>query len=465
MAALAGYAWLVAAAPARPPRRRSPRWPRLACVVAALALAEALGLRALDPLLDRVPRDAVQRRRHRAARSALPSTRTWRRRSCIYGLVASAGLLSSRRGGRRLRGRPSPRCWAPGLLVTYSRGALVARRAAGCWRLVAVAGPARAARRAAPRSRPSACWACARRRSRGRARSSGCGSPARVRAAWYARATTSRPRRAAPARRASCARRRCASRTPGARPGPRATSFHLSYHWCEPGPAAAGGRRAHAPARATSGPGRERAAGGAACARRDSRAGYLLVWDMVHEHTTWFSGQGVAPRSGAGACQRAAGAAHAPDAVLRHVAVRRVGWQPGRWELWRLALGMWRERPLTGVGPDNFRWLYGPACRPRRSGTRGCSRTTCYLETAATTGTLGLVALCGTLATQRSRERARGLAGARRRRRWPRPPAALVAAIAAHGAGGLPARVHRALPGARDRRGDVRGCRRAGAKP
>jgi O-antigen ligase len=77
--------------------------------------------------------------------------------------------------------------------------------------------------------------------------------------------------------------------------------------------------------------------------------------------------------------------------------VAQLGWRPGRGELWRIALSMWRSHPLLGVGPDNFRWLYGRQAGEPFWDTRVFANNT-LLEAAATTGSLGLAALALTLA-------------------------------------------------------------------
>jgi hypothetical protein len=169
-------------------------------------------------------------------------------------------------------------------------------------------------------------------------------------------------------------------------------AFHLSYHWYDQERVKLEeGGRTRLP--------RDLARGDSATLAAEVRAPqkegrYLLVWDMVHEHTTWFSGQGVAPAvvpavvSVAPAPAPAAG----PPEVIPEVA-----WRPGRWELWRLALDMWKERPLLGVGSDNFRWLHGPRAGRPLWDSRVFANSL-YLEAAATTGTLGLLALVSTLA-------------------------------------------------------------------
>ena len=71
--------------------------------------------------------------------------------------------------------------------------------------------------------------------------------------------------------------------------------------------------------------------------------------------------------------------------------IASLAWRPGRLELWGLALSLFREKPLTGVGPDNFRWLYGRAAGRSSWDTRAFSNSL-YLEILATTGLFGAVA-------------------------------------------------------------------------
>ena len=184
---MAGYAWLVAAAPAGASRARSARWPRSRawwrrwrsprrlgpararsrCSTASARCRSTSPARAAPPRCSEYPNLAAGVRDVRPARGV--------------------GLLAARGGAALAARRPSPRCWARGLLFTYSRGALVAAalRAAGAGaRSLACA---RRARRGPAVAGRSACWPCAPPRSRGRARSSACASPARARAAGTAR--------------------------------------------------------------------------------------------------------------------------------------------------------------------------------------------------------------------------------------------------------------------------------------
>jgi O-antigen ligase len=420
MLVLAGYAWLVAAAPAG---HRAALWAlaAVACVLAAVAIAEALGVRALDPLLNRfreMPFNVAGSRRA----SAFTEYPNLAAAFLLYGMVAGAGLLSDRPNGWRLA-IPFAALLGAALMFTYSRGALVAT-GVGLLAVAAVlarrpqrgrAAPALAAVGVLGLCATSFAWSGEVFRLR-------LGSEGTSR--WY------------------LARYEPAEKSLHLRPGELRTTpvrvtnggrktwtvgdeFYLAYHWWSlERQLLEEGERTPLPR--DLGPGESVLLDANVRApRQEGRL--LLVWDMVHEHTTWFSGQGVTPRV-VPAVISILPPADTPEPVVPGAAAD-VGWQPGRWELWRLALGMWRERPLLGVGADNFRWLYGPRAGRAVWDTRVFANNL-YLEAAATTGTLGLVAICGTLA-------ASGLAGARAG--WSAPAVApsvcgLVAAVAAHGA-------------------------------
>ena len=132
--------------------------------------------------------------------------------------------------------------------------------------------------------------------------------------------------------------------------------------------------------------------------RIPAKAGrYLLLWDLVHEDTTWFSGQGVRP----GAVRlRSGNPASATDAIREDDAVRAIpdalGWRPSRLKLWRIAARMWAANPFFGVGPDNFRWTYGTAAGKAAFDTRVFANNL-FFELAATVGTLGLASFLAAL--------------------------------------------------------------------
>jgi hypothetical protein len=87
---------------------------------------------------------------------------------------------------------------------------------------------------------------------------------------------------------------------------------------------------------------------------------YRLAWDIVQEHRLWFSTESGAALTWTDVTV-VAGTAPArpwptgrgPRVVPPTVVVL------GRLQLWRAALAMWRDHPLFGVGPDNFRLTYG----------------------------------------------------------------------------------------------------------
>jgi len=140
---------------------------------------------------------------------------------------------------------------------------------------------------------------------------------------------------------------------------------------------------------------------------------YLLMWDLVHEDTTWFSGQGVTPgvaRLLVGGAEEAApveataSGPEDPSAGLKVpasaepiLAPEALAWRPSRLDLWRLAARMWASHPFFGVGPDNYRWTYGALAGKKTFDTRVFANNM-YLEFAATLGTLGLAAFLAALA-------------------------------------------------------------------
>jgi hypothetical protein len=128
----------------------------------------------------------------------------------------------------------------------------------------------------------------------------------------------------------------------------------------------------------------------------DKEGRYQLDWDMVHEHTTWFSEQGVPVGRVAAVVEGAGRPAPSAAPPATQFVPTAAPWRPGRAELWRLALAMWWDRPLLGVGSDNFRRLHGPLAGQAAWDPRVYSNNT-LLEAAATTGALGLGAFMALL--------------------------------------------------------------------
>lgn len=402
MAAMAAFAWAVAAAPG-PARAQALRALVAAgSGVAALAVAEGLGLRALDGLLGffRETPFNVGGVRRATAGSEYPNQAA---AFLAAALLAWSGLGPARRGQRFAA---ISLLLAAGLLLTYSRGALaaaglallasalVSSRLGRPWR-----GPALALAVLA-----AAAGAFAVATEVFRLRLGGEGTEA-----WYAARYEPEP---APRRLAPGEARTLAVRltNEGRKTWARDEAFHLSYHWFDrERRTLADGGRTELPADVRPGQSVEVRAEVVAPERTGS---YILVWDMVHEHTTWFSGQGVRVATaevavGAPADASAEGTAAAPTPEL--------GWQPGRAELWRIALAMWRAHPVLGAGPDNFRWLHGRYAGRSFWDTRVFANST-PLEAAATTGSLGGLALamawaaCLGTAYRRLRDAAAGAA-------------------------------------------------------
>jgi O-antigen ligase len=83
---------------------------------------------------------------------------------------------------------------------------------------------------------------------------------------------------------------------------------------------------------------------------------YRIEWDLVQEDRLWFSTEQGAPEPMTSAAV-VSGAGTGAPIVTRARPTRAV--RPGRMVLWRTALRMVAAHPLLGVGPDNFRLLYG----------------------------------------------------------------------------------------------------------
>jgi hypothetical protein len=169
---------------------------------------------------------------------------------------------------------------------------------------------------------------------------------------------------------------------------------------------------------------------------------YRVLWDIEHEHRLWFSTEpGAEPAvSVAHVSGQALGAL--PPLTPLPRPLQDGAFRPGRRALWSAAARMIRERPLTGIGPDNFRLRYGPYLRIADADARLHSNNM-YIEVLAGTGLLGGAALA--YFTWRVGVTAFRALGSIRRRRdeWPEDAigrsllvsgvAAGVTAIAVHG--------------------------------
>jgi hypothetical protein len=114
-----------------------------------------------------------------------------------------------------------------------------------------------------------------------------------------------------------------------------------------------------------------------------------LQWDLVQENVTWFGERGSPVAEVAVnimSAQPAAETAPLPPAVQ----LSRTSSLP-RSALWRAGVKMWLAHPLLGVGPDNFRHVYGKYLDHTAFDDR-ITANSWYVEVVATTGLIGLIA-------------------------------------------------------------------------
>jgi hypothetical protein len=169
----------------------------------------------------------------------------------------------------------------------------------------------------------------------------------------------------------------------------------LSYHWLDADTGAVvvrDGLRTFFPFEVRTGDSAEVRA----VVRAPPRPGrYVLWWDLVQEHTTWFSERGnpgLRELVDVGAVVAAPTVPGPPPLVARPT----VPAATSRGALWRAAVAAWRAHPLLGIGPDNFRHLSGQFLSGQfPAGDHTDERmhaNSLYLETLADLGMVGLLA-------------------------------------------------------------------------
>lgn len=120
---------------------------------------------------------------------------------------------------------------------------------------------------------------------------------------------------------------------------------------------------------------------------------YFIEWDMLQEDITWFSFKGTAPlqtRLTVVASRESGTKPSAPSGLGSSPPIEALQ-APGRLDLWRTAARMIQAQPLLGVGPDNFRWVYGIYAGLDNWDTRYHTNNL-YIEWLVNTGILGLLA-------------------------------------------------------------------------
>jgi len=113
-----------------------------------------------------------------------------------------------------------------------------------------------------------------------------------------------------------------------------------------------------------------------------------LQWDVVQENVTWFGERGspVADVNVDITSTRRLTAAmpQPPPSQLSNAS------SPPRAELWRAGLKMWLTHPLLGIGPDNFRHVYGMYLGQTEFDDR-ITANSWSVEVLATTGSVGMI--------------------------------------------------------------------------
>jgi hypothetical protein len=115
---------------------------------------------------------------------------------------------------------------------------------------------------------------------------------------------------------------------------------------------------------------------------------YVLIWDVVQEHRTWLSLEGVYPGRSIASVEGAAVGAPLPTRGRMPSSVMRMP----RSVLWQTAWQIAREHPVLGIGPDNFRHVYGRYLGLAAWDERVHANNS-YIEVLTGMGAIGTVAL------------------------------------------------------------------------
>lgn len=124
---------------------------------------------------------------------------------------------------------------------------------------------------------------------------------------------------------------------------------------------------------------------------------YRLAWGMLQQGILWFRHRNVPEAYTVVRVEKGGRRVTAPVETTDSIPAGRMPNLPvtvSRLDLWDAALRMWIERPLTGVGPDNFRHLYGRYLDMTHWDRRLHSNNL-YLELLAGWGIMGTLAFAG----------------------------------------------------------------------
>jgi hypothetical protein len=115
---------------------------------------------------------------------------------------------------------------------------------------------------------------------------------------------------------------------------------------------------------------------------------YLLIWDVVQEHRTWLSLEGVYPGRSVVSVEGPPVGAPLPSRGRMPSGVMRMP----RSVLWSTAFTISRDHPVLGIGPDNFRHTYGRSLGLAAWDERVHANNT-YIEVLVGMGVIGVIAL------------------------------------------------------------------------
>jgi O-antigen ligase len=113
------------------------------------------------------------------------------------------------------------------------------------------------------------------------------------------------------------------------------------------------------------------------------------MWDVEQADRLWFSTEPDAPMYVTRAV--VSGPSVGPVGEMRAMPLPRAAVRPGRLVLWRAAAALLATRPLLGIGPDNYRLLYGPHAGLGNSDSR-VHTNNMYLEVLVGAGIVGALA-------------------------------------------------------------------------
>jgi hypothetical protein len=199
--------------------------------------------------------------------------------------------------------------------------------------------------------------------------------------------------------------------------------FRLSYHWLLPDQdkvVSWEGLRTDFPSTVQPG---ERVRLQARVSAPQQPGEYRLLWDIEQENRLWFSTEPDADLFFSGATVSGSPSGSMDISTFKTLPQRAV--RPRRGVLWRAAARMVASHPLTGVGPDNYRLLYGGYAGLAHADPR-VHTNNMYLEVLVGGGLVGGLAfawLCWAAAKR--------LVGAARRAAGPQMAAAGPAVLAA----------------------------------